>query len=200
MDRHPGEQGSSVTRRELSVALANSEPPAAVAGFDFRGLFDEYLHYVFHTLRRLGVPDRDLEDMTHEVFLRVYQRRDQYDPTRPARAWLFGFALRVAAGYRRLARHRRELLETGPEQPDSRPSAAENLEHDENLDLAFSALSTLPLERRAVFVLHELDGCAIPEVAAALGIPLNTAYSRLRLARADFKAAAKRLALQQGPR
>jgi RNA polymerase sigma-70 factor (ECF subfamily) len=50
------------------------------------------------------------------------------------------------------------------------------------------ALDTLDLDRRAVFVLHELDELSMPEIAAALSIPLNTAYSRLRLARADLAA------------
>ncbi len=194
------EQFSRVNPCELPVALAQATPAAGEAPLDFRALFDDYLPYVFHTLRRLGVPPRDLEDMTHEVFLRVHQRRDHYDPARPVRAWLFGFALRVAAGYRRLSRNRHELLEAGPEQADDNPTAVDRLVQNENLDLAFAALSSLELDRRAVFILHELDGYAIPEVAKTLGIPLNTAYSRLRLARADFRAAAKRLSLRRGER
>ena len=46
--------------------------------------------------------------------------------------------------------------------------------------------------RRAVLVLHEWDGSTIPEVAAALGVPVNTAYRRL-LAREDLARAVKRL-------
>jgi len=60
------------------------------------------------------------------------------------------------------------------------------------------ALDTLDFDRRAVFILHEIDGVAIPEIARALEIPSNTAYSRLRLARADFGAAVRRLHLQGG--
>jgi len=44
-----------------------------------------------------------------------------------------------------------------------------------------------------VFILHELDECTMPEIAEALGIPLNTAYSRLRLASADLAATVRRL-------
>lgn len=192
------EQSPLVNPCELPLALANTAAAPTEAVLDFRALFDDYLPYVFHTLRRLGVPARDLEDMTHEVFLRVHQRRDQYDPARPIRAWLFGFALRVAAGYRRLSRNRHELLETGPEPSDEQPSAVDRLMQNENLDLAFAALSSVELDRRAVFILHELDGYPIPEVAKTLDIPLNTAYSRLRLARAEFQAAAKRLCLRRG--
>src|SRR5262245_32120237 len=76
----------------------------------FAELFEEYFAYVWHSLRRLGVPERDLEDVTHDVFIRVYGRLDTRDPARPLRPWLFGFALRLAAEYRRRARNRLELL------------------------------------------------------------------------------------------
>jgi RNA polymerase sigma-70 factor (ECF subfamily) len=67
------------------------------------------------------------------------------------------------------------------------------------LSLARSALETLELGRRAVFILHALDECPMPEVARALGLPLNTAYSRLRLARADLALAVRRLRLKGEP-
>ena len=51
------------------------------------------------------------------------------------------------------------------------------------------ALEAIPHERRGVFVMHDIDGTPIPEVAETFGIPLNTAYSRLRLARRDFESA-----------
>jgi RNA polymerase sigma-70 factor (ECF subfamily) len=46
--------------------------------------------------------------------------------------------------------------------------------------------------------LHEIDGCAMPEIALALALPLNTAYSRLRLAREQFHAAVRRERLRRG--
>ncbi len=55
------------------------------------------------------------------------------------------------------------------------------------------ALLEVPAERRVVFVMHELEGFGIPEVAQSLEVPLNTAYSRLRLARRDFADAVQRL-------
>ena len=60
------------------------------------------------------------------------------------------------------------------------------------------ALDDLELDRRAVLILHDIDGHSVPEIARALSIPLNTAYSRLRLAREQFKAAVKRIRLRRG--
>jgi RNA polymerase sigma-70 factor (ECF subfamily) len=55
-----------------------------------------------------------------------------------------------------------------------------------------TALETIPLPRRAVLVMHELDEVPMRQVAAALSIPLFTAYSRLRMARKELEATVRR--------
>ena len=52
--------------------------------------------------------------------------------------------------------------------------------------LIATALESIDMVRRGVFILHELDARPMAEIADALGIPLNTAYSRLRVAREEF--------------
>jgi RNA polymerase sigma-70 factor (ECF subfamily) len=52
----------------------------------------------------------------------------------------------------------------------------------------YSFLEELPAPQREVFVLAELELESAPDIASALGVPLNTVYSRLRLARARFEA------------
>jgi RNA polymerase sigma-70 factor, ECF subfamily len=180
--------------RQIMVPAESSAPPPRPS---FPGLFEQHSAYVWHALRRLGAQDPELEDLTHDVFLQVFRHLDDYDPTRPIKPWLFGFAFRIASEWRRRQRVRGEVSAEGLDPVDSRPSAVEQLLHRERLDVARAALETLEIQRRAVFILHELDGCPIPEVAESLGIPLATAYSRLRLAREDFSKAAHRLRLRQ---
>jgi RNA polymerase sigma-70 factor (ECF subfamily) len=171
---------------------ATDEPP------DFTAIFDQHFDYVWFTLRRLGVESRDLDDLAHDVFIQVYQHLDRYDSARPLRPWLFGFACRLASDYRRLARHRRERLDEPRDGVDAAPSAAERMVTRQMLDLAWTALEQLDLDRRSILVLHDVEGYSIPEVAEVVGIPLNTAYSRLRLARDQFAKAVQRLRLQRG--
>ena len=191
-------------RAPVRVAgAATSEPPTA-AGAEaarpaFRAVFAAHFDYVWHTLRRLGVRDAELEDVTHDVFLAVFRKLEQYDAARPLRPWLFGFAFRMASDHRDLARHRFEVAGDRVEGHDERPNALEHALQNEALVLAQRALATLELDRRAVFILHELDECPMPEVARALAVPLNTAYSRLRLARADLARAVGRLRLKGNP-
>jgi len=167
---------------------------------NFSTIFARDLGYVWTSLRRLGVPNRDLEDLSHDVFFRVYQRFEDYEPERPFRPWLFGFCFRVASDYRRRFANQREVLGAELEPIDPSPDALDRLVQAEATSLAQFVLQSLELERRAVFVMHEIDGCPIPEVANTLGIPLNTAYSRLRLAREQFAEVLRRERLRRGER
>jgi RNA polymerase sigma-70 factor (ECF subfamily) len=178
----------SESRQERGVTLRTSGERS-----DFRAIFDDNFDYVWNTLRYLGVRTADLEDVTHEVFVRVHQRFDERDPSRAVRPWLFAFAFRVAAGHRRRAHNHNEVVGLTREPPDPAQPLDEQIIAKEERELAFAAVQSIDIDRRAVFVMHELDEIPIPEIATALGIPTNTAYSRLRIARGEFNAAAARL-------
>jgi RNA polymerase sigma-70 factor (ECF subfamily) len=189
---------TNALRPGQSMVVASREvPETRPAGkpVDLRELFAMHAPYVWNTLRRLGVPQPDLEDVTHDVFLQVQRHLGDYDAARPVRPWLFGFAFRVASQHRRKAHRRRETpgLDQAHEavDPGALPDARIAAEQDRRLVL--DALEAIDLDRRAVFVLYEIDGVPMDEIARALGIPVNTAYSRLRVARTEFAAAVKRL-------
>jgi RNA polymerase sigma-70 factor (ECF subfamily) len=173
------------------IAAQNAAPKPADARA-FEALFDAELPYVWTSLRRLGVAERDLEDVAHELFLQVLRNLPTADTTRPARPWLFAFAVRFAADYRRLARHRGAFLgDTEPMEPSAGPEAL--LAAKQREALVLRALEDVDFDRRAVFVLHELEERSMPEVAETLGLSLNTGYSRLRVAREEFAASVRRL-------
>jgi len=177
-----------------AAATVRDDPAHVATAISFRAVFETEFGYVWNTLRRLGVAERDAEDVAHDAFVVVHRRLGDFDADRPLRPWLFGIAYRTASDYRRLARHRREVMDDTheAERADASPLAEERLADAEARALFLRTLEELTLDRRAVLVMHDLDGHPIPEVAAALSIPLNTAYSRLRLAREDFKAALER--------
>jgi RNA polymerase sigma-70 factor, ECF subfamily len=160
-------------------------PPYEAPRPDFRSIFDREFSYVWTSLRRLGVAPRDLEDVTHDVFVEVFRNLARYDATRPLRPWLFAFAFRFASDYRRLARHRVEVYEE-PAGASADPPADDVVAARELRAVIMKALDSIELLRRGVFILHELDARPMAEIAETLGIPLNTAYSRLRVAREEF--------------
>jgi RNA polymerase sigma-70 factor (ECF subfamily) len=164
----------------------------------FRAVFAREFDYVWASLRRLGVHPRDLDDVAQDVFVRVFRRIDECDPQRPIRPWLFAFAFRIASDWRRLARHRVEVLGVDGEAAAPQGCADELLARAEEVELVLRALDAIEIGRRAVFILYELDGCPMKDIAASLGIPLFTGYSRLRLARKEFTTAVRRLRPKEG--
>ena len=166
--------------------MTSGRPP------DFPTIYRSEFPYVWKTLRRLGAPPQDLEDLAHDLFVVVYRHLSDYEPDRPLRPWLFGIAVRVVADFRRSPRGGHEILGESAEPVDSAPTPHERMERTEARAVLMKALDALNLDRRAVFVMHELDEIPVPEIASTLDIPLNTAYSRLRLARADAAAAIQR--------
>lgn len=181
-----------------SPGRATAPTPAAV---DFPSLYKQEFPYAWRTLRRLGARERDLPDLAHDLFIVVFRSLSDYDRSRPLRPWLFGIAFRIVSDYRRSARFTRESLDDAPDVVDRAPAADERIAEQQARDAVMRVLDALDLDRRAVLVMHDLDGRPVPEIAAALAIPVATAYSRLRLAREDVAAAIKRLrAREEGRR
>jgi RNA polymerase sigma-70 factor, ECF subfamily len=170
---------------------------SAGATNEFRRLFDDNASYVWSSLRRLGVPEKDRDDLTQEVFMTVHALLDDYDRARPFRPWAFGIAYRVALRHRRKLARGRESPDVADQVADDAPSADDALVSKETRELVQAAIGAIEIHRRAVFILKEIDGIGVPEIAEALALPLNTAYSRLRLARDDFRGAVKRLRSQE---
>lgn len=182
------DQSMEVASRPM-VDAPRAEP------LDLRELFTMHAPYVWNSLRRLGVLASDLEDLTHDVFVQVQRHLGEYDASRPLRPWLFGFAFRIASQYWRRAHRRRERSADAAVARAVDPSALpdQRLAAEQDRQLVLSALEAIDLDRRAVFVLYEIDGVPMAEIARLLGIPVNTAYSRLRVARTEFAAAVRRL-------
>lgn len=187
----PGGNARSVTDTSPTlVACADvaSAPPS------LRELVDQHADFLWRSLRRLGVPEAQVDDALQQVFLVASRKLDRIEPG-CERSFLFGVASHTAAHVRRSAARRPEapaeaddleVLDPGP-QPDA---SVDDARARVLLDLA---LDGLPDDLRQVFVLHELEELASPEIAALLGLPVGTVASRLRRAREAFQAAARRL-------
>ena len=116
---------------------------------------------------------------------------DDYDPTRPLRPFLFGISFRIASAYER--KRRREVAFGVVEVGDAGPGPDDALQSKQARALVIAALERIPLPRRAVLVMHDIDDVPVSQVAAVLDIPLFTVYSRLRKARRELEAAIRRM-------
>jgi len=180
---HPAEcQVMTATPSELMIL-----PIAARSGTAFR----IELEYVQRTLRRLGTDRSEVDDLAQEVFLVLHRRWSEYDHTRPLRPYLFGIAVRIALANQR--KRGREVAFGNVELGDDGPGPEDVLSTKQTHALLQAALKRIPLPRRIVLVMHELDDVPVTEVAATLSIPLFTVYSRLRKARQELKVATQRI-------
>jgi RNA polymerase sigma-70 factor, ECF subfamily len=192
MEARPSDQSPLVTSEERLPEGRTKGAPS------FDEIYRAEFPYVWRTLRRLGIPEKDIENLAHDVFVVVSRRLRDYDVSRPLKPWLFGIAFRVASEDRRRVRTRIEIPSESFEASDGAPSAVELLEAHEQRQLVLDCLQTLDLDQRAAMILVDIDGESPTEVAAALSIPLPTVYSRLRLGRTRFAAAVRRVKLRRG--
>jgi len=155
------------------------------------GAFQEELDYVHRTIRRLGAVRSDVEDLMQDVFLALRGSWHKCDTSRPLRPYLFGIAFRVVAAHRR--KRSREIPLGIIELPDQRADLDEGFQSREARQLVLAALEQIPLRRRAVLIMHEIDDVPVAVVAAALKIPKFTVYSRLRKARRELASALRRM-------
>ncbi len=169
-----------------SSAFDRRHSGAAAAPPSFDEVYRQELKGVWRVLASLGVAPAEIEDLVHDVFLTAYRKWSEYDPSRPARAWLLGIAYRKAADHRLLKRHQYEVADEQAAHRVAAPGAPSDVRDAKKL--VELALSQMHEAARPIFVLHEIEQRPIPEVAALLGIPVATAYTRLRSARQTFRA------------
>jgi RNA polymerase sigma-70 factor (ECF subfamily) len=161
---------------------------------NFREVYEENVLFVWRSLRRLGVPEANVRDAMQDVFLVVHRRLPDFDGRAKITTWLFRLCMNVAKDCRRRAHLRYEVFD-GPtleQQTDPATPALEAIERRERQALVERALSRLTIEQRAVFALFELEDRTGEQIAEILMIPLGTVYSRLRLARAEFRKGIER--------
>ena len=152
--------------------------------------FERHFPMVWRSLRRLGVAPHALDDATQDVFLVLHRRWLDFQHQSSLKTWIYGILLRVASDHKRRAR--RERARWSPEQselesPTETPDRI--LQQREASRLLHAALSQLDDKERQMLVLVDLEEGSVVEAAEALGINLNTAYSRLRRGRQSFEKA-----------
>lgn len=186
---------STSTSREGEGILKSITPSGDGGAFvSFQEIYDEHFRFVWKSLRRLGIHEGDVADAAQDVFLVVHRRLDQFEGRSKVTTWLYGICYRVAHDRRRLAHVRRRVDDSSAidERVDDRADVAAEAERRQGFAMLEEILDEMPIDHRAVFTLFELDGIGGEGIAEMLTIPLGTVYSRLRVAREQFRASLAR--------
>ncbi|WP_433935663.1 RNA polymerase sigma factor [Sorangium cellulosum] len=162
---------------------------------------DEHFSFIARYLARLGVRAQDIDDVAQEVLAGAYRALPRFDPSRGSvRSWLMGIATHQASNHFRRAHRRRERLRPLDDLealPDATPDSEQRAIARDRRCVLDKLLEEVPLERRCVFVAHEIEEIDMAEIAQQLSIPLSTAWSRHRLAWMDVEAAMRRWQARQ---
>jgi RNA polymerase sigma-70 factor (ECF subfamily) len=196
-----------VTRQN---ALPSPPSPIAVADVElvtrcragdrqaWRALYDRHAPLVYRFMSALGVPPEERDDAAQEVFIAVYRSLVHFRGEAQLSTWIYRIAARHAG---RLGRRRkmREVLSAillrqpivaGPADPSERVA---------QLHLVDQLLGKISPKKRTVFVLFEIEGLPVEEIARIVGCPENTVWSRLHHARAEMlRLARKREQTERG--
>lgn len=171
-----------------------AEGVESVPPLDFPTVYEELFPFVWRVARRRGVPDAALDDVCQDVFVVVHKRLAAFEGRSSLKTWVYGILHNVVLTRRRTsARRDPERAEIDPDLlTDPAADPAEAASGAQAARIAQAMLAELADEKRAVFILVELEGMSVPEVAEAVQANVNTVYARLRAARAEFAAAVAR--------
>jgi RNA polymerase sigma-70 factor (ECF subfamily) len=164
------------------IAETSWTPPA------WEALVVEHRDRVYRVAYRLTGNRHDAEDLTHDVFVRVFRSLDQYRPG-SFEGWLYRITTSLFLdGVRRRRRVRFDPLldEFGQwlqsREPDPETEVLGRFDAEVQ-----AALAALPPDFRAAVVLCDVEGLAYEEIAAILEVPLGTVRSRLHRGRAQLR-------------
>lgn len=187
--RDRGAAGPAHPNADPGRGVITSKPPT------FQAVYREYFNFVWSSVRRLGVGPESLDDLVQEVFIVIHGRLDTLERPEALRSWIYSVVRRTVSTHHRAKRSRAATgVATGVETEaiSNGPSPLEQTETNAELQVLRNLLAELDEPKREMFALVELEELSVPEVAELLGVPLNTAYSRLRAARQAFDAALAR--------
>ena len=175
----------AISLEALILAVARERDKQA-----FTVLFDHFAPRVKAFLQRGGTPGASAEDMMQDVLLTVWNKAAQFDPSRAsAQAWVFGIARNLKIDTIRRARV--PLPELDPLQAEPDLPSDDLVAARQSSRLVRQAIQDLPAEQLEVLKLSYFEDMSHGEIEKALGVPLGTIKSRLRLAMAKLRQVLK---------
>lgn len=157
----------------------------------FQTLYRMHRREVSRLVARLLGPRGDVDDVIQEVFIQVFRSLQSFRGDSRFTTWLHRVTVNVALMHLRAARSRPQLsTETAPDlaSPDDHSPLTEAA-RNERLRALYNILDQLTDKKRAVFILHDLEGVPAAQIASMVGSPVLTVRTRLFYARREVYAA-----------
>ncbi len=160
----------------------------------WRAFFEAHHDFVHRSVRRLGVPTPEADDLTQEVFVIAFQKLDAFKEGKVT-TWLYRIAANLVSDRHRSRNLREALLGLFGASEKTRTherTAAHDYEARESEAQVAKVLQRMAPKKREVFVLYELEQLPGEEIAERVGCPVGTVWTRLHHARKDFERIARK--------
>jgi RNA polymerase sigma-70 factor (ECF subfamily) len=158
-------------------------------GGEFTQFYDRWFDHVSRLVGLLGGPEADREDILQEVFLVVRRRLPSFDGMNPS-GWLYQITRRQVRDFRKRAWVKHIFTRRRDDEPDTLEADVghpeRTLETKQKHRALEAILAKMNADRRAAFVLFEIEGASGEEIAQIQGVPLNTVWTRLHIGRKEF--------------
>ena len=160
------------------------------ADLDFRTLYNEYRNKVYATVQHVVGRTDEADDIVQTVFLEIYRSLPKYRGRSKLSTWIYRITVNVGLQHIRKRRRRKVFLFFS----DDDERRIENVGHEqlpryqhrEVLEKLYDLMEKLSEKKRIVFVLHELEGLPVEQIAEIVHVPVNTVRSRLHAARTEL--------------
>ncbi len=153
----------------------------------FELLLEKYRGPMIHFLHRMVQNDAVAEELTQEVFLRVYKSRENYEPSAKFTTWLFRIATHLGLNWIRDGRHEKSHTSLDKETtggaswqvPDRRRTVEQELLYEAKLGEVRQAIRSLPAKQRAAVTMHKYEEMEYAQIAGAIGCSESAVKSLL---------------------
>ncbi len=152
----------------------------------WEALVDMYAKRIFNMAYQFCGTRQEAEDLTQDIFLKLYNSLPKYDPAKNFTAWLLTLSKNFLIDeYRRTKweKRQRDDFDDWTLSADSRTNPEENLIRKKNRELVWEGINRLSSEMRMAIILRDLQGRSYEEIAEVLDLPLGTVKSRVSRAR-----------------
>lgn len=159
----------------------------------FRQLVERYQGLVYSIAFRLTRDVAEAEDITQEVFVRLWKNLTHYNPQFSMKAWVGKMTTNLALDYLRSAKKKQTLQPPEAASHIQSPVWADEAVHAKELhDLVLKLSAHLPPKQRAIFVLRDVEQCSVDDVAHILAMHADNIKSNLCHARSTMKSLLKK--------
>ncbi len=158
----PTKQGITTEEAEILSLIKNKESRER----GYKKLIDKYSQKVYWQIRRMVYSHQDTDDLTQEVFIRIFENIETFNHSSKLSTWIYRIAYNHTINFIKSKQHKLSKLNSEFEEDVISKLPADTMFNGDNIELTLQkAILTLPAKQRAVFQMRYYDEISFAEIA-----------------------------------